>query len=438
MNLEELTKKISKRTAKLAVIGLGYVGLPLAATLADTGFDVLGIDVKPDRVEIINQGKNPIGGIEPGLDELLSRNVLSTKLRATTDYSELTNRDIIFINVETPVGEDHKPDYHALLSVIHSLGPVLQKGALVIIESTISPGTMENLVLPELEKSSGGKINYDFYLGNCPERVMPGKLLINIRSMGRVIGGANEETAQTMAALYTLFVKADLDLTDWVTAELVKTVENTYRDVQIAFANEIAMLCEMVGADVWRVRELVNKTPQRNVHKPGAGVGGHCIPKDPWLLDSSVNEKGLLKLIPTARSINDGMPAHVFNLLQKGLQKLESTFNNVRVLILGYAYLENSDDERNSPSAVLERILDQNGISTTIQDPYILAYQGDVYEKAAGCDAVIIMTAHTEYFSLDLGRLKDTMRSLLIIDGRCVIDKEKDLQGFLLLQVGRG
>ena len=438
MDLIELSQKISNQTAKIAVIGLGYVGLPLAASLAEAGFSVLGLDIKQERVATINNGGNPIKGKEPGLDELLSKIITSGKLQATCDYQDLRDRDIVFVNVETPVDDTHQPGYQALRAVLRSLGPVLKKGALVIIESTISPGTMQNIVLPDLEKSSGGKLNRDFYLGNCPERVMPGKLLANIKTMQRVIGGADEQTARTMEKLYCQFVKADLDLTDWITAELVKTVENAYRDVQIAFANEVAVACEELGADVWKVRELVNKTPARNVHKPGAGVGGHCIPKDPWLLASSLAGKRELTLIPAARAINDSMPAHMAVLLEKGLKQLGKEIKDSRVLILGFAYLENSDDDRNSPSAQLVKLLKQKNVPYSVHDPFIEEYKGNVYEMAEGCDALVLMTAHDLYRDLDLAKLKEVMKTPLIVDGRHVFDDLPDSNGFKFISLGRG
>ncbi len=438
MDLNELSKKISDQTAKIAVIGLGYVGLPLAASLADAGFSVLGLDIKQDRVASINSGGNPIKGEEPGLDELLNRTISAKKLRATSDYQDLQDRDVVFVNVETPVDDNHQPGYRALRAVLHSLGPVLKKGALVIIESTISPGTMQNVVLPDLEKSTGGKLNRNFYLGNCPERVMPGKLLVNIQTMQRVIGGADEQTALTMQKLYRQFVKADLDLTDWITAELVKTVENAYRDVQIAFANEVALACEELGADAWKVRELVNKTPARNVHKPGAGVGGHCIPKDPWLLASSLAGKRELVLIPAARAINDSMPLHAAALLEKGLKQFGKEIKDARILILGFAYLENSDDDRNSPSAQLVEVLKQKNASYSVHDPFIETYQGNVYEMAEGCDALVLMTAHDMYRDLDLVKLKKAMRTPLIIDGRHVFDDLQGSNGFKIISLGKG
>ncbi|MFN8462936.1 MAG: hypothetical protein U0X93_14380 [Anaerolineales bacterium] len=199
---------------------------------------------------------------------------MSGRLRATTDYNELNDRDVFIIAVETPVDDNHIPRYDALRGALASLASVMKRGALVIVESTIAPRTMGDIVLPLLEEKSGKKLNEDFYLGNCPERVMPGKLLKNLNTMSRVVGGMTPETSETMIALYKNIVEADLDPADCVTAGLVKTVENAYRDVQIAFANEVALVAEAAGGDVWKVRELVNKSPGRQMHLPGAGVGG--------------------------------------------------------------------------------------------------------------------------------------------------------------------
>jgi UDP-N-acetyl-D-mannosaminuronic acid dehydrogenase len=338
VSLVQLNAKISDKSARLAVIGLGYVGLPVAAMFASAGFDVLGVEIKAGRMAMINAGQNPIEGKEPGLTNLINKVVKSGKLRATFKYKDLEDRDVIFIDVETPVNDDHFPEYIALRNALISLGPVLKKNALVIIESTIAPKTMQNLVCPLLEQTCGKKVNQYFYLGNCPERVMPGKLLLNLKRISRVVGGGTPETARVMIALYRHIVQADLDATDWITAELVKTVENSYRDVQIAFANEVALICEVVGANVWQVRELVNKLPNRQMHLPGAGVGGHCIPKDPWLLVSSVKESQIpLRLIPDARKINDAMPHHMVELIEQGLRMVNVKIREARILVLGYA-----------------------------------------------------------------------------------------------------
>lgn len=439
MSQKQLESLIETKKAKLAIIGLGYVGLPVAAMFAEKGFDVLGMEIREDRVHTINSGKSPIEGDEPGLEELLKKVAGGKKLHATSNYEDLRDRDIILIDVETPVDETHTPRYAALKSACNSLSTVLKPGALVIIESTIAPGTMKGTVLPLLEKN-GLKSGRDFLLGNCPERVMPGKLLANLRQMSRVCGGDSPDTSAIMMALYRNIVEADLDAADWATAELVKTVENAYRDVQIAFANEVALICEQAGADVMKVRELVNKSPFRQMHIPGAGVGGHCIPKDPWLLAYGVAGSEVpLRLIPAARAINDQMPHHMVRLLEKALAGQSKKLNECKVLVLGYAYLENSDDTRNSPSAALIGGLDALGAEVVIHDPYVNEYKGDVFEKAAGCDAVVAMVRHDEYVKINLDRLKSTLKTPVLIDGRRVFDAKSARQsGFDYWSVGLG
>jgi UDP-N-acetyl-D-mannosaminuronic acid dehydrogenase len=258
---------------------------------------------------------------------------------------------------------------------------------------------------------------------------MPGKLLANIRNVSRVVGGMSQETAQTMQELYRQIVDADIDLTDCITAELVKTVENAYRDVQIAFANEVALICERVGGDVWKVRELVNKSPGRMMLMPGAGVGGHCIPKDPWLLAYSVRASDLvLRVLPTARSVNKSMPSHMVELLETALKSAGKHICESHILVMGYAYLEDSDDARNSPSQELVSILQDRAAKVTIHDPHIAAYQGSLLEKAMGCDAVVVMVRHKEYLTLELKSLAAVMKTPLMIDGRAVFKKDEASQ----------
>jgi UDP-N-acetyl-D-mannosaminuronic acid dehydrogenase len=440
MSIVELSKKIKKKEARLGVIGLGYVGLPVAALFAETGFNVIGVELRADRVEKINKGICPIEGEEPGLADLISKVTATGRLRATTSYDDLKDCDVILIAVETPVDGQNIPRYKAMRAVLSSLGPVMKKSTLVIIESTIAPGTMAKVVQPLLEQSSGKKVNRDFYLGNCPERVMPGKLLKNLRNVGRVVGGNTPKTAEMMIGLYQHIVYADLDAADCVTAELVKTVENAYRDVQIAFANEVALICEAVGGDVWKVRELVNKSPMRQMHLPGAGVGGHCIPKDPWLLAYSAMDKNIpLRLIPASRAINDSMPLHVIDLLEKALATSGRKISSSRVLVLGYAYLENSDDTRNSPSITLVKRLRDLGTEVTIHDPYIADYKGDLLDLAKNTDAIVVMVAHRNYKLMNLSEISSVMRTPLLIDGRSVFTNAQAKQsGFKYIKIGQG
>jgi UDP-N-acetyl-D-mannosaminuronic acid dehydrogenase len=316
---------------------------------------------------------------------------------------------------------------------------VLKDGALVIVESTIAPGTMSDVVLPLLEAGSGLKVNDSFFLGHCPERVMPGKLLSNLRNVNRVVGGMTPETAQTMVALYRHVVKGELDPTDCLTAELVKTAENAYRDVQIAFANEVALTCEALGGDVWKVRELVNKSPYRAMHLPGAGVGGHCIPKDPWLLIANVGSAFRPRLIPAARAVNEGMPLHMAELATHALLEAGVELQGARIAVLGYAYLQNSDEARNSPSEVLVKHLRASGAEVTIHDPYVAGYQRPLHSAVQGSDAVVVMVAHDGYRGLDLNELRKVVRLPILIDGRNLFQREQvQAAGWEYRSLGRG
>ncbi|MBI3158312.1 MAG: nucleotide sugar dehydrogenase [Chloroflexi bacterium] len=440
MSLQELTTRIEDKSARLAVIGLGYVGLPVACEFARAGFDVLGVDILAERVEKINRGVSPIEGNEPGLAELLREVIGGGRLRAATDYADLRDRDVILIDVETPVDEHNIPRYRALYSALTSLGPVLKEGALVIVESTLAPGTMRDVVIPQLEEHSRRRLNAGFHAGNCPERVMPGKLLANLRGLSRVCGGMTPETSAALIALYRHIVQADLDPADCITAEIVKTAENAYRDVQIAFANELALVCEAAGGDVWKVRELVNKSPGRNVLLPGAGVGGHCIPKDPWLLAYGARGTDLnLSLIPSARRVNDAMPRHILDLLAGALAERGEALKGKTVLALGYAYLEDSDDTRNSPTAAFLAALETAGAAARVHDPFVEGYQGDALKMAEGADAAVLLVKHSEYKTLDLAALAGALRLPVFVDGRGLFTPaELTAAGFTQRIIGRG
>ena len=442
--MKNLEKKIKNKSAKIAVIGIGYVGLPVACLLAKAGFRVTGINRGKEKVDLVNSGISPIEGKEPGLSELVKEVVKSGKLTATTDYSFCRQSDIILIAVETPVDERTKtPRYEALRSALQSLAKNMKKGSLVIVESTIAPGTMENLVKPTLEKESGFKIKKDFYLGHCPERVMPGKLLNNLQNYHRVVGGFDKETAEAMRDLYKTYVKGDLDLSDLTTAEVVKTTENYYRDVEIAFANQLALLCEELGVNVYEARKLVNKVEDRNVHTPGAGVGGHCIPKD-GLLNVSVlrgkknsDAKVAVKMADLAREINDFMPIHMISLLKKGLQEAGRKLDDSKIAILGYSYLANSDDTRNTPTKIFLQELNANTKNVTVHDPFVEEYRGNLEDVLNGADAVVFMVAHDEYKDLSLEKLKKLMRTKILIDGRNIFSKEKaEKLGFIYKGIG--
>jgi len=417
-----LPGRIEAREVEVGVVGLGYVGLSAAVAIARAGHRVVGVDRLPERVAAVGTGLCPIAGEEPGLADLLAGVVAGGGLRASTDYRALAACEVVLLCVDTPVEEDHLPHYEALLSACASLGPVLAPGALVIVESTVGPGTTSGLVCSALERATGGREGVRFHLGHCPERVMPGRLLHNMRVMDRVLGACSPAAAAAMRALYGTFVEGRLDEADTVTAELVKTAENAYRDVGIAFANQLALICERAGADVWRVRELVNRSPGRNVLLPGSGVGGHCIPKDPWLLASVLGEDAGASLIAAARRLNDSMPGHCAELTVGILGEHGVSPEGAAVVVLGASYLEESDDTRNSPTATLVGLLQQLGCGVRIHDPFVPGHSGDVIDAARGADCAVVMVAHEAYRRIDLRALAAAMRRPLLVDTRRALD----------------
>ena len=432
----------------VGICGLGYVGYPVAMLFADAGFNVIGFDILEERVKRLNEGENPIKGQEPGLDELVENVFKKGNFRATADMGEYSLADYIIVAVQTPVAEENrKPAYKNLKSALTSVGKNMKKGVTVIIESTIAPRTMEHVVKPILEKESGMVAGKDFYLANCPERLMPGHLLENIRYYNRVVGGWTPKSAKIVKELYKNVVQGELQETDCITAEIVKAGENTYRDVQIAFANEMALLCEAYGSNVWKVREFINNCKKvtdtrpealRQMHFPGAGVGGHCIPKDSWLLIHEVRDIVDPKLIPTARYINDFMPLHMYELFEDAVKESKKDMKTMNVLVLGYAYDANSDDDRNTPTEPLMEKLKEDGIKFEVHDSFIKEYQKDLKEMVEGKDAIILITAHDEYKGLKYeDMLKSMNKNPILIDGRNIFDKEKARKGgFIYKGVG--
>ena len=447
---------------KIAVIGMGYVGIPVAALLADAGFDVIGIQRRSKRsgwkIDLINSGKSPIGGNEPGLEELIKKVVIKKKkFRVTDDISEIKDVDAVLIDVQTPTDENRIPQYKSLKEVSKNVRKYMKRGCLVIIESTVAPGTTQNIVKPILEEKSKLKAGKDFYLAFSYERVMVGRLLHNIINYPRIVGGFNKESTKKAMELYSKIVKAKLYPTDAMTAEVSKTVENTYRDVNIAFANEVAIICESLGINVYEVRNFVNTLPNdpsnpsanpvRNMHFPGAGVGGHCLPKDSWLLKYGLDKYGKYKFTPNviikSRLINDFMPYHLVNLIIEAFNQKEMAVKNKKICILGLAFLENSDDTRNTPTIPLYEKLLELGANVIVHDPFVDKYNGvnlsnNLEESIKNSDCLAIVTAHEKYKNTDLKKINNLMRTPIIVDGRNVFDKEKcEKVGFVYKGIGK-
>jgi UDP-N-acetyl-D-mannosaminuronic acid dehydrogenase len=439
---------------KIAVVGMGYVGIPAAALLADVpGFEVTGIQRRSQRsgwkVEVLNSGKSPIEGDEPGLEKLIARVVKKGSFRVTDDFSVLREMDTVLIDVQTPAdNSDHTPSYLSLKEVSRRVGEYMKKGALIVIESTVAPGTTENVVQPILERKSGMKAGKDFYLAYSYERVMPGRLIEYIQNLPRIVGGINKKSEQLAVSLYKTIVQEKIYSTDILTAETSKTMENAYRDVNIAFANEMALVCENLNVDVYEIRQLINSRSERHMHLPGSGVGGHCLPKDTWLLRYGLQRYGEkpmeTEFICLARRINEFMPRHMAEMIEGALKKKKIRLRDSKVAILGVAYLEDSDDTRNTPAYALIRELESKGAEIIVHDPHVRYFPEadltkDLDDALSGADCIAVVTKHREYFNLNLQKTKKLMRTLIIIDGRNVIDRKKaEKEGFFYRGIGKG
>jgi UDP-N-acetyl-D-mannosaminuronic acid dehydrogenase len=447
---------------KIVVVGMGYVGIPIAALFAEVpGFEVVGVQRRSKRsgwkIGWLNEGKNPIGGDEPGLSELIARVVKKKAFKVVEDISACKDAEAVLIDVQTPTDVNRVPDYSSLKEVAAQVGRYMRPKTLVVIESTVAPGTTDNIVKPILEKNSGMKAGKDFSLAFCYERVMVGRLIRNIVELPRIVGGIDEESTKRALDLYKHVVKAELCPTDTLTAEVTKVVENTYRDVNIAFANEVALICESLGVDAFKVRELVNTLPNdpknpasnpvRNMHFPSGGVGGHCLPKDPWLLKYGLDNYGKFKFFPKvivgSRETNDAMPAHVVDLLEEALAEHGRKLKDAKIAVLGVAFLENSDDTRNTPSATLYEELKKRGANPVLHDPLVrdfqLPFTKDLDEAVNDADAIILSTKHKQYLTLDLKKLRNKLATPVLIDCRNAYDEEAAVKAGLTYRgVGKG
>lgn len=393
---------------KICVLGLGYIGLPTVAVLATHGFTVLGVDTNEAVVDVLNGGEVHIE--EPGLRTLMQAAVESGNLLANAKPEEA---EIFVIAVPTP-RRDNEADLSFVESASESIVPYLKQGNLVILESTVPPRTTTDLVRPILERS-GLKAGADFHLAHCPERVLPGNILREIVENDRIIGGLTPECARKAQELYTKFVTGRSWLTDATSAEMAKLVENTFRDVNIAFANELSRVCHRLGLDVWEVIELANRHPRVNVLKPGPGVGGHCIAVDPWFIAEKAPEEA--KLIRQSREVNDAQPQYVVELVREMLRGVARP----KVTVLGVAYKANVDDTRESPALKIVQRLSEAGYELGIVDPHVRAFPWTLCtmeEGASGSDLLVLLTDHEEFKCLSPETLAPLMRTRQVLDTR--------------------
>lgn len=402
---EQLLKKIDEKSIIVGVVGLGYVGLPLAVEKAKAGFKTIGFDVQEEKVNLVNEGHNYIGDVvDSDLKNLVEKGMLS----ATTDFSFVKDVDFIAICVPTPLDSHQQPDISYVRSSTEAISKYLTRGTMVVLESTTYPGTTEELVRPILESGSGLECGEDFYLGFSPERVDPGNLIYKTKNTPKVVGGIGKDATETIAAMYRAVLDGEVcEVSSPAIAEMEKILENTYRNINIGLVNELAMLCNKMGINMWEVIEAAKTKPYGfQAFYPGPGLGGHCIPLDPYYLSWKAREYGFhTSMIESSMMINDQMPEYCVERASKILNHFQKAMKGAKVLVLGVAYKQDIDDYRESPALRVIEVLEREEADVSFYDPWIAEYKykGEKHrglteispEIIAGFDLVMITAAHT-------------------------------------------
>lgn len=405
MQKTELLKKIEERTIIAGVVGLGYVGLPLAVEKAKAGFTTIGFDVQDSKVDMVNQGHNYIGDV---VDADLAKLVKEKKLTATTDFGFIKNLDFVAVCVPTPLDIHQQPDISYVQNSAMEISKYLKQGTMVVLESTTYPGTTEELIKPILEEGSGLKEGVDFFLGFSPERVDPGNLYYKTKNTPKVIGACSKDGAEVISAMYRAVLEGEVyTVSSPAVAEMEKILENTYRNVNIGLINEIGRLCNQMGISVWEVIEAAKTKPYGfQPFYPGPGLGGHCIPLDPYYLTWKAREYGFhTTLIENSMVINDSQPQYCVERVIHILNKFQKAINGAKILMLGISYKNDIDDYRESPAIRVLVELRRVGAEVAYYDPWVSEFK-NVYgqsgksleslepEVIALYDLVIITAAH--------------------------------------------
>lgn len=430
-----LSNKIANKTATLGVIGLGYVGLPLAVEKAKAGFRTIGFDIQSYKVDMINQGINYIGDV---VNEDLKVIVKSGMLEATTDFSKVASADAVCIAVPTPLDQYQQPDLSYVKSSAESIVPFMHKDMLIVLESTTYPGTTEEVLKPILEKS-GLKCGEDFYLAFSPERVDPGNIIYKTKNTPKVVGGVTQKCTDIAAQMYESILEAPVHkVSSPAIAEMEKILENTYRNVNIGLINELAILAHKMNINIWEVIDAAKSKPYGfQAFYPGPGLGGHCIPLDPYYLSWKAREYGFhTSMIESSMMINDRMPEYCVERAMKILNRDGKALKKSNILILGVAYKQDIDDYRESPAIEIINELEKLGASVDYYDPYIFEYKHDQNikkglkkiseETLRNSDLVIITTAHSnidyEFVQANSTFIFDTKNAMKYIEKRYNIE----------------
>lgn len=429
----EIKDRINKRQVKIGFIGLGRIGLPLAATLASKGFEILGVDIKSDVVDKINAGECPYPD-ENGLTEILKENFDKNKIKATTKIDETKECDVIIVSVPTLVIKE-QPNIEAVRVVSNQLANSLIPGKTIVIQSTVPPFTTRDMVEKILEDKTGLIAGKDFGLAYSPERTQSPQVLQDLKNYPKVIGGIDAKSALIISMVYASFAPSIIDMGSLVAAELEKSVENTYRDVNIAFANELAQMCELYDVDVYKIIHAANSQPYSHILNPGL-VGGHCIPVVPYFIISDARKRGMeTRLMQTARDINESVFQNVAEMIDGDCKK---------ITILGLSFKKDVRSFETSHTLKLVKLLEAKGYDVTVHDPFLdgvrveFKTEPDLYRSIEGSDCVILSTDHSEYRGIDFNKVKKIMGGNLIIDVRGLfVPEEVESKGLRYKGIGR-
>ena len=449
MTAEELQNNIQSNTIKVCVIGIGRIGLPTALSFANSGFDTTGMDINQNLVNQINNGIFPLKD-EPGYDVMFDKVVNENKFKATSKIDDVvSNSDVILLSLPTPMNSSNIPNYSALKSVGKQLHNFLKSGTLVIIESTIEPGFIENILIPIIE-GDDKKLNagQDFAIGVCPETANPGQILNDFEKLPRLVGAINNKTRDMITEIYRHVFTVDLiPMPNCKTANAVKLTTNVFRDINIAFVNELSILFEKLGIDIMTVLEAAKTKYNFQTHYPGPGVGGPCLPVNSYQYLNTAKEFDVsLKLVETARKINENMPSHVIKLLINAFEEQNNPLSGSTILLLGVSYKPDVKDIQISPAENIIEKLKQLNVNIKIYDPYFksenifeIDTESNLIDALSNCDGIILVTSHKEFHNIDPKFLKSKLKSPIFIDSKCVLDQDESIKAGLIYRgLGRG
>ena len=446
-NLEEVKKSLYSKNLRVCVVGIGRIGLPTALSFAKSGLTTIGVDINESLVEMINSDNFPLKD-EPGYEEIFHTVISEKKFSATTNIEEgVSNSNLILLSLPTPMDENNIPDYSALKSVASQLSQFLKPNSLVIVESTIEPGFIEDEMISMITNNEKLTVENNFFIGVCPENANPGEILHDFTNLPRLVGGINENISKIIKLIYNFVFGVELiEMPDCKTANAVKLTTNVFRDINIAFISELSLMFEKLGIDTMKVLEAAKKKYNFQIHYPGAGVGGPCLPINSYQFLNTAKRIGLeLNIIESSRKINEKMPEHVVQLLLDGFKENDKPIKDSHILLLGVSYKPNVKDIQLTPAEHIIKKLQDLGAIVHIYDPYFISQnifdihtEKNLNEIISNVDSTIIVTAHDEFKKLEISLFKQ-MKTPVLVDTRGIIDPEIAKQNQLIFRgLGRG